>query len=184
MRGRRARVASVAELALLALAQAGCISVAGPPVANPSVAAARSAPEIPTPAPAQAASHPSASPQGAVAAFAAAYINWSATTVSADMRKLAAASIGQARSAMQLAAAQTAGDYELRRGGIANRGQVEAVAPLEGRAGRYVVVTREQTTSTATSDYQGLTPAWHVTIATVVEQSPGRWALSGWQPES
>ena len=33
---------------------------------------------------------------------------------------------------MQLAAAQTANDYELRRGGIANGGSVEAVAPLAG----------------------------------------------------
>ena len=35
---------------------------------------------------------------------------------------------------MALAAAQTAGDYELQRGGIANSGTVEAVAPLAGHA--------------------------------------------------
>ena len=79
------------------------------------------------------------------------------------MIELASASIGQARSAMQLAAAQTAGDYELRRGGIANSGTVEAVAPLPASRNQYVVVTRESTTATADAAYQGLRPAWHVT---------------------
>jgi hypothetical protein len=124
------------------------------------------------------------SPAAAVRSFAAAYINWTAQSVSADMRALAERCVGQARSAMQLAAAQTAADYELKRGGIANRGDVEAVAPLSGRPGRYVVVTRELTIATATTAYQGLAPAWHVSIATVVEQAPGVWVLSGWQPQS
>ena len=70
----------------------------------------------------------------AIRAFVTAYINWNAQTVSADMRSLAARSVGQARAAMTLAAAETAGDYELQRGGIANSGTVEAVAPLPGPA--------------------------------------------------
>jgi hypothetical protein len=85
---------------------------------------------------------------------------------------------------VQLAAAETAGDYELQRDGIANSGQVEAVAPLRGHPNQYVVVTRELTSATATDAYQGLAPAWHVTVATVREQSPGVWVVSGWQPES
>jgi hypothetical protein len=117
-------------------------------------------------------------------AFASAYINWTAQTVSADMRALAEESIGQARSAMQLAAAQTAGDYELQRGGVANSGVVEAVASLRGHHDEYVVVTRELTTATATTAYQGLQPAWHVAIATVSELGPGEWVVSGWQPET
>ena len=100
------------------------------------------------------------------------------------MRALAAQSVGQARSAMQLAAAGTAGDYELQRGGVANQGTVEAVAPLAGRRDQYVVVTLEATTATNTTAYEGLLPAWHVTLATVAEQAPGQWVLSGWQPES
>ena len=100
------------------------------------------------------------------------------------MRELASESVGQARSAMQLAAAQTAQDYELQRGGIANSGTVEAVAPLFGRRGQYVVVTRELTTATATTAYQGLRPAWHVAIAAVVQLRPGQWVVSRWQPES
>jgi hypothetical protein len=100
------------------------------------------------------------------------------------MRELAARSIGQARAATQLAAAETADDYELHRGGIANAGTVEAVAPLSANRTEYVVVTRELTTATATTAYQGLEPAWHVAIATVTQVAHGRWVVSGWQPQS
>lgn len=125
-----------------------------------------------------------ASASAAVAAFAAAYINWNAETVSSDLSTLAARSVGQARAAMQLAAAQTASDYELQRGGIANHGTVEALAPLGGSPDEYVVVTRELTTATATTAYEGLAPAWHIALATVTQQRPGKWVVSGWQPES
>ena len=74
---------------------------------------------------------------------------------------------------MELAAAQTGSDYELQRGGIANSGVVEAVAPLPGARAEYIVVTREQTTATATDAYQGLQPAWHVAIATVAKVAAG-----------
>ena len=100
------------------------------------------------------------------------------------MQVLALASVGQARSAMALAAAQTQNDYELRHGGIANSGVVEAVAPLPGRRNEFVVVTREQTTATNTSAYAGLRPAWHVAVAGVTEIAPGQWVVSRWQPES
>lgn len=149
-----------------------------------SVAQAQQTHEYPSPPPHQRAGRWGGSPAAAVRAFASRYINWDAGTVSGDMRALAADSIGQARAATQLAAAQTAGDYELRRGGIANTGTVEAVAPLAGEPNRYVVVTRELTTATATTAYQGLQPAWHVAIATVTQVAPGRWVVSAWQPES
>jgi hypothetical protein len=133
---------------------------------------------------AQSASGGSPTPAQAVSAFAGAYVNWSAATIAEDMRALAASSVGQARSVATLAAAQTANDYELQRGGLANSGTVEAVAPLPGQRDRYLVVTRELTTATNTAAYQGLAPAWHVALATVSELSPGRWVVSGWQPES
>jgi hypothetical protein len=125
-----------------------------------------------------------ATPAEAISAFADAYINWTAATISADMRALTASSIGQARSVAALAAAQTASDYELQRGGIANTGTVEAIAPLPGQRYQYVVVTRELTTATNTAAYAGLAPAWHVALATVTELSAGQWVVSGWQPES
>jgi hypothetical protein len=123
-------------------------------------------------------------PEQAVRRFANAYINWTADSVARDMRRLASSSIGQARSALQLAAVQTAGDYELKRGGIANSGTVEAVTPLPASSDQYVVVTREETMATADAAYQGLRPAWHVAIATVARLPGGGWVLSGWQPES
>jgi hypothetical protein len=119
----------------------------------------------------------------AVRQFATAYVNWTASTVARDMLALAAESIGQARSATELAASETASDYELRRGGVANSGTVEAVTALAHGRDRFVVVTLERTTATATDAYQGLAPAWHVTVATASELGPGRWVVSGWQPE-
>jgi len=149
------------------------------------VATAQATHEYPSPKPAPqtaVAGQPSA--VEAVRAFATAYINWTAETVPGDMRALAERSIGQARSAVELAAVQTASDYELQRGGIANTGTVEAVAPLPGAADQYVVVTRESTSATNTTAYQGLQPAWHVALATVSEVGAGEWVVSGWQPES
>jgi len=94
--------------------------------------------EYPSPAPPrQTSSQTAPTAIQAIHEFAAAYINWTAQTVAADMRSLAAQSIGQARSAMALAAAETAGDYELMRGGIANDGTVEAVSPLPGHENQY-----------------------------------------------
>jgi len=120
----------------------------------------------------------------AVRAFGAAYVNWTADTVAVDMRALAGQSVGQARSAMALAAAKTARDYELRRGGIANRGTIEAVAPLFGHVHEYAVVSREVTSATNTTAYDGLRPAWHLTIAAAVLLTPGRWVVSRWEPVS
>ncbi len=72
------------------------------------MARAQTTHEYPSPVPHQTASGPAASAINAIRSFARAYINWDAQTVAADMRTLAAHSIGQARSAMQLAATQTA----------------------------------------------------------------------------
>jgi hypothetical protein len=85
---------------------------------------------------------------------------------------------------MTLAAAQTADDYELQRGGIANHGTVEAVAPLPRKPDQFVVVTLESTSATNTTAYQGLRPAWHVALATVTELPGAGWVLSAWQPEN
>jgi hypothetical protein len=189
------RSAMVAALGLACTALGGCTPLGGAPgdarpggdtsTASASrLSRAQASHEYPSPpARSQTVAAASDSAVQAVRAFAVGYINWNAETVAAKMRSLAARSVGQARSAMQLAAAQTANDYELQRGGIANHGTVEAVAPLPGVGERYVVVTRESTTAALSSAYQGLRPAWHVAVASVVRLAPGRWVLSGWQPE-
>lgn len=172
--------------ALVVLLLTGCSSLGGPQSTRSSkLAQAQATHEYPSaPAPPPTAVGGSADPAQAVRAFARAYINWTASTVAVRMRALAAQSVGRARAAMQLAAAQSAQDYELQRGGIANSGTVEGVAALTGRRHEYVVVTRERTTATATTAYEGLRPAWHVAIADVVELQAGRWVVSRWQPES
>lgn len=123
-------------------------------------------------------------PTGAIEVFATVYINWTAATVSSRMRALAKLSIGQARSAVLLAAAQTGQDYELARSGIANSGTVEAIARLAGSNDEYVVVTKERTTASNTSAYQGLAPAWHLALASVTRLAPDNWAVSAWQPQN
>lgn len=181
------RTLAAAAALSVASALAGCghtAKQAARRVPSP-VAQANAIGEYPSPPPPrQTATHPSTDATAAVRAFATAYINWNAQTVSADMRSLAERSVGQARAAMTLAAAETADDYELKRGGIANSGMVEAVAPLSRHHDEFVVVTRESTTASNTTVYQGLQPAWHLALATVTEQRPGEWVISGWQPEN
>jgi hypothetical protein len=172
-----------------ALAIGGCVDLSAPqPSATTAVsklAQAQATHEYPSPPPPrQSATGGSASALRAIHAFATAYINWTARTLAGDERALAAQSVGQARSTMALDAAQTAQDYELQRGGIANAGTVEATVPRLGSRDRYVVVTRELTSATNTTAYQGLAPGWHVAIATVTQLTPGQWVVSGWQPES
>jgi len=156
----------------------------GAPTSASAATATTSPNEIPGPLVHEHATSAASAPVAAVRAFAAAYINWNAGSVAQVMASLAARSIGQARSAMALAAAQTAGDDELRNGGVANQGTVEAVAPRPGHPGQYVVVTLERTTASASSAYQGLAAAWHVALATVSEVGPRQWVVSGWQPMS
>jgi hypothetical protein len=181
------RSVGVALLASTAVALGACapltVSVpnAGPP--TPQAPQTQTA-ERPTPAPPQTVAGGASGPVAAVRAFATRYINWTADSVSGDLRSLAEESVGQARSAMQLAASQTAQDYELHQGGLGNRGTVVAIASTAGHAHEYAVVTVERTTASTTSAYAGLQPAWHVALATVTPLAPGRWAVSGWQPEN
>ncbi len=140
--------------------------------------------EYPAAPPLQTAASGSSSPTVVIQAFATAYINWSYRNVAATMRALTLVSVGQARSEMTLAAAQTAQDYELRRGAISNAGTVEAIAPVLGQPRQYAVVTRELTTAADTTAYQGLGAAWHLSLATVTRLPAGQWVLSAWQPEN
>ena len=140
--------------------------------------------ELPTPHGRQRVAGGWATPIRAVEGFASVYINWTAATVAPQLRALARASVGQARAAVTAQAAEVARDGELRRGGIVNAGTVEAIGPVAGSRDRYAVVTRERTTATSSAAYQGLRPAWHVALATVMRLPGGLWVLSGWQPEN
>ncbi|HSC04326.1 MAG TPA: hypothetical protein VLC49_13425, partial [Solirubrobacteraceae bacterium] len=113
-----------AAIGFCALAAASCGATHRRAPTTPSkLTQAQVTHEYPSPPPpAQTATGATSSAAQAVRAFATAYINWTAKSVAGDMASLAARSIGQARSAMTLAAAQTADDYELQRGGISNHG--------------------------------------------------------------
>jgi hypothetical protein len=161
---------------------------AGPTVAaariRATVARAQRTHEIPTPAPGEQALGGWRSPVQAVQVFAQTYINWTADTVATHLHVLAQAAIGQARSAMTLAAGQVGHDSSIALGGVANSGTVEGIAPVTGEDNVYAVVTRERTTATHSNAYHGLRPAWHVTLATVTEVYGRLWTISGWQPEN
>jgi hypothetical protein len=122
-------------------------------------------------------------PVNAVRAFALLYANWTAASVVVHLKTLALFTVDQARSLVELQAAETGSDYELQRGGIANSATVESIAPAPGVPDDWIVVTRERTTSSRTLAYQGLAPAWHVSVATVT-QVHGLWVVSRWQSES
>jgi hypothetical protein len=170
--------------------QSGTTAAAAAPTNSPSATARQSAPavnagthEVPTPGPRPTVAGGWRSPAQAVQGFASYYVNWNYRTVSLHLRALAEVSVGQARSMLSTAAGQVGRDYELRRGQIANRGVVEAIAPVRGHGNEYAVVTRERTTAANTNAYQGLAPAWHVAVATVTRVR-GLWVLSAWQPQS
>jgi len=175
-------VVMVLSTALAACAPIG--AAGGTSTGSRAVAQADRSHEYSSPPVTQHAVAGAATPTLAVAAFAVGYINWTAQTVSGRMRGLGELSVGQARSLVTLTAAQTARDYELRRGGVANTGIVEAIAPVIGQADTYAVVTRERTTATGTDAYRGLAPSWHIALATVIGTAHGGWVVSSWQPES
>ncbi len=161
------------------IAQAGTGTGAGSTTIPPRVQTN----ELPTPLGPEQHAPTASSVELALRRFASVYVNWTAADVKRRLSELASDSVGQARTAMQLEAAQTGADPELREAGIANQGKVEAVARLGGSSDRYVVVTLETTTATNSSAYQGLSAAWHLTVATVARRGAG-WVISGWQPES
>lgn len=186
-------IARVAAVLVLAGGLAGCAAFApGSSSRSASsatrdddpIARAQRTHEYGPPAHRQSADVRAPTPVAAIAAFATGYINWSAPTIARTMRALGAISIGQARSEVALTASRSAQDYELRRAGMANSGVVEAVAPVLGQRNQYAVVTRERTMASNDGAYQGLPPAWHLTLATVTRLTDGGWVVSAWQPEN
>jgi hypothetical protein len=189
MRHPTSRTIAMVAGTTLALAASGCgIS---DPLNDPTLAPrhrlpARSPNEIGIPR----AARPSAravaaaapSPTAAIAQFGRLYINWTADTLAARQRQLAAISIGEASSTERRAAAHTPSDYELRRSHVANHGSIIAIAPTRpARPGAYMVITRERTTGAGL--YNHFAAAYHLTIATV-QHIHGGWAVSQWQPQN
>jgi len=170
--------------ATLTLAAAGCSNPDAPATQTPASQAQNSG-EPPAPAPPAAADEtstdPQATPQRALATFADMYINWDYRTLTATQRALAARSVGAARLAEQQAAASSGADSTIQRAQIHNSGQLASVAREQTQPGKWLVVTREQTTGD--SEYEGLPASYHVTLARV-QHVRGGWAVSEWLPQS
>jgi hypothetical protein len=120
-------------------------------------------------------------PRSALEHYAGLYVNWSAPTVAADQRELAAISLDQARAQALQAAASYARDQTLKQSGVANSGHVVAIASSITTPGQWVLVTSEQTTGKG--DYAGLPPTLHVVYAQVTHASSG-WVVSEWAPQN
>jgi hypothetical protein len=121
------------------------------------------------------------SPESALERYARLYVNWSAPTVAADQRELAAISVDQARAQALQAAASYAHDQTLKQSGVANSGHAVAIASSITTPGQWVIVTSEQTTGKG--DYAGLPPTLHVTYAQVTHASSG-WVVREWAPQN
>ena len=120
-------------------------------------------------------------PQAALGAFAALYVNWSYETLTAEQQTLAAMSVGPARLAEQQAAATSQGDTTITQGHIHNSGRVVSIAAELTQPGTWVLVTREQTGGN--SHYQGLPATYHVTLAQLALVAGG-YAVSQWLPQN
>jgi len=175
-------------LALLAaLALGGCSNPDAPGIRGGSdEEAASGSPGEPSapppPAPSEAGA---ANVQGtavrALGAFASLYVNWSYQDLTSRQRTLAAMSLGSARDAELQAAASSSSDETLRAAQLRNSGTVMSVARDQGEPGLWVIVTREQTGGSG--GYEGLPPAYHVTLARLAKV-PGGYAVSEWLPQS
>jgi hypothetical protein len=140
-------------------------------------------PAAPKP-PAATAQHPTnlqTTPNGALAAFARLYVNWSYRTLTASQQTLAAMAVGPARLAEQQAAAASAADSTIARGHVWNHGQIVSIAADQTHPEQWVIVTREQTGGS--NDYQGLPAAYHVTLAQLAHLPHG-YAVNQWQPQT
>lgn len=122
------------------------------------------------------------SPQAALDRYAGLYVNWTAANATANQRRLAAISLGQARAQALQAAASLARDAELTKSAVSNTGTVVSIAPGQGAAaGLWVVVTRELTIGKG--DYAGLPPTLHVIYAQLTRTVNGL-VVTLWQPEN
>lgn len=121
-------------------------------------------------------------PQAALERYAGLYINWTASDLPAEQRRLASISLGSARAEALQAAASYRHDSTLTASHVTNTGTVVAIAAGQGAAtGQWVVVTSE--TTTGQGDYQGLPPELHVTYAQLTHTSTG-WIVTAWEPRS
>lgn len=192
---------------LAAVSLAGCLNVSdpdrhlapAPTTATATTTAAGTTTPDPTPAPERGGTIPPAAhraqqqlareagsktPQAALSRYATLWCNWTAATVVARQRQLAAMSLGQARAQALQAAASLAADKTLAASHVATSGQVIAITlrlnATNATVG-WVVVTQEQTTGAGA--YHGLPATLHITYAQVAGTRAG-FVVSAWSPQT
>ncbi|MGD1059710.1 MAG: hypothetical protein ABR992_20145 [Solirubrobacteraceae bacterium] len=122
------------------------------------------------------------SQQLALRRYALVYVNWRAADLRQRERQLVAMSIGAAKLVAEQTAGAQSGTAALIADGVANSGEVVAIAPGGGPDfGQWVIVTLEHTTGTG--PYAGLPTTPHVTFARVRRVKTG-WVVSAWTPAS
>ncbi len=187
MTQRPRRVFTLTLTIALASCLAGCSNPYASGTPQSKADTAPSPREPPAPAPpttaSQAPARVQSTPQRALALFAGLYTNWSYRTLAQDQLTLAAISVGTARLTERQAAAASTTDTTIARARITNHGQIIAVAENLDRPGTWIVVTREQTGSEDSSEYEGLGASYHLTLAEVAAVRGG-WAVSDWRPQT
>ncbi len=182
----RSRLPLTAALATAGIAVGGC-GITNPYQHPTTTTATSSTSTSTTPttgdiAPAAVAPAGADSPQAAIARYATAEINWTAATLGADQRHLAAISLGAARAmALQTAATYSTGS-QLQHSQVTNRGQITSIAAGQGPAsGEWVITTREHTTGAG--DYAGLPTQPHIYYARL-RHTPTGWQITQWSPQN
>ncbi len=185
-RASNTRLPVAVALGLTGIALAGCTNPDAPTAARGPVGAGagpQPAGEPPAPGP-RSNGGPVRTRAGVVEAlslYARLYTNWTYRTLALRERELIAMSTGSARLSEQQARASASTDTTIARGELRNSGSVLAVAPEASGHGRWVIVTREQTSGN--SRYTGLPATYHVTLARPVHLQSG-WAIGEWSPQS
>jgi len=167
-----------------AAALAGCTNPDAPAAHETADAAPQNAGEPPAPAPpsaaAQAPAAVKATPVQAIEAFARLYTNWTYRTLSREQQTLASMSVGAARLAERQAAVSSNADTTIARGHIYNTGQTVSITRELTDRNTWVIVTREHTGGN--SEYEGLTAAYHVTLAKLAKLPTG-YVIESWLPQ-
>lgn len=187
MSSRRTGRSGCFALLLAALALGGCSNPDAPRENRASEEEQRVAspgepnPSPPPPASSFTAAQAKPTAVQALTSFARLYVNWSYRDLTRQQQRLAAISVGAARTAELQAAASSAADLTLRAGHLVNSGTVVSVAGDQSQTGLWAIVTHEQTSGSG--NYEGLPSGYHVTLARVTSV-PGGYAVSEWLPQS
>lgn len=117
-------------------------------------------------------------PQATLALAARLYGNWTSTTASRQLTRIAALAVGQARAELRQAAAQSTIDHQQR--AARSRATVEAINVRgRGRRRQGLVVTRERVRG-PDLPFEGW--RYRVTLA-AIERRANSWVVSRWMPQ-